>query len=76
VSLERLNALLDAVRGNRFQRERLSCIARVLRAAGLGPGDRVALAYSFGPYIQLWACHAGVLDRRRRGRRCHLTPSA
>ena len=27
-----------------------------------GAGDRVALAYSFGPYIQFWACHAGVLE--------------
>jgi phenylacetate-CoA ligase len=35
-------------------------LAHVLRAAGLGPGDRVALAYSFGPYVQFWASYAGV----------------
>lgn len=39
-----------------------SCIARVLRAAGVGPDDRVALAYSFGPYVQFWASYAGVLE--------------
>lgn len=37
-------------------------LGRVLTAAGVGPGDRVALAYSFGPYIQFWASYAGVLD--------------
>jgi phenylacetate-CoA ligase len=35
-------------------------LARVLRAAGIGPGDRVVLAYSFGPYIPFWATYAGV----------------
>jgi phenylacetate-CoA ligase len=35
-------------------------LARVLRAAGVGPGDRVVLAYSFGPYIPFWATYAGV----------------
>ena len=34
----------------------------VLRAAGVGPGDRVALAYSFGPYIQFWASYEGAQD--------------
>jgi phenylacetate-CoA ligase len=34
----------------------------VLRAAGIGPGDRVALAYSFGPYIQFWASYEGAQD--------------
>lgn len=39
-----------------------SCFARVLHATGIGPGDRVALAYSFGPYVQFWASYAGVLE--------------
>jgi phenylacetate-CoA ligase len=34
----------------------------VFRAAGIGPGDRVALAYSFGPYIQFWASYEGAQD--------------
>jgi phenylacetate-CoA ligase len=34
----------------------------VLRAAGVGPDDRVALAYSFGPYIQFWASYEGAQD--------------
>ncbi len=38
------------------------CIARVLHAAGVDAGDRVALAYSFGPYVQFWASYAGVLE--------------
>jgi phenylacetate-CoA ligase len=36
------------------------CMAVVLRAAGIGPGDRVALAYSFGPYLLFWASYEGV----------------
>jgi phenylacetate-CoA ligase len=35
---------------------------RVLTAAGVGPGDRVALAYSFGPYIQFWASYEGAQE--------------
>ncbi len=38
------------------------CIARVLREAGVGAEDRVALAYSFGPYVQFWASYAGALE--------------
>jgi phenylacetate-CoA ligase len=38
-----------------------SGLAHHLRAAGVGPDDRVALAYSFGPYVQFWASYAGVL---------------
>jgi phenylacetate-CoA ligase len=34
----------------------------VFRAAGVGPADRVALAYSFGPYIQFWASYEGAQD--------------
>jgi phenylacetate-CoA ligase len=36
------------------------CFGRVLTASGVGPGDRVALAYSFGPYIQFWASYEGA----------------
>jgi phenylacetate-CoA ligase len=35
-------------------------LAHVLRATGIGAGDRVVLAYSFGPYIPFWATYAGV----------------
>ncbi len=34
----------------------------VFRSAGVGPDDRVALAYSFGPYIQFWASYEGAQD--------------
>lgn len=34
--------------------------ALVLREAGLGVGDRVALPFAFGPYLQFWAAAAGV----------------
>jgi phenylacetate-CoA ligase len=37
-------------------------LGRVLAAAGIGPGDRVALAYSFGPYIQFWASYEGAQE--------------
>jgi phenylacetate-CoA ligase len=37
-------------------------LGAVFRAAGVGPGDRVALAYSFGPYIHFWASYEGVKD--------------
>jgi phenylacetate-CoA ligase len=35
------------------------CIATVLRAAGVGREDRIAMAYSFGPHVQFWASHEG-----------------
>jgi phenylacetate-CoA ligase len=35
-------------------------LARVLTACGIGAGDRVALAYSFGPYVQFWASYEGA----------------
>jgi phenylacetate-CoA ligase len=35
-------------------------LGAVLRAAGVGPGDRVALAYSFGPYLAFWAAYGGT----------------
>jgi phenylacetate-CoA ligase len=37
-----------------------SCLREVYAAAGVGPSDFVALAYSFGPYIQFWASYAGA----------------
>ena len=30
------------------------------RAAGIGPGDRVALAFSFGPHVQFWDARDGL----------------
>ena len=37
-------------------------LGRVLTAAGVEAGDRVALAFSFGPYIQFWASFEGVQE--------------
>jgi phenylacetate-CoA ligase len=37
-------------------------LARVLTATGIGPGDRVALAHSFGPYVQFWASYEGAQE--------------
>jgi phenylacetate-CoA ligase len=34
----------------------------VFGAASVGPEDRVALAYSFGPYIQFWASYEGAQE--------------
>ena len=42
------------------------CWADVLEAAGVQPGDGVALAYSFGPYVLFWASYDGVLERGAR----------
>ena len=36
------------------------CFATVFTAAGVGEGDVVALAHSFGPYIQFWASYEGA----------------
>jgi phenylacetate-CoA ligase len=35
-------------------------LAKTYRAAGIGPADRVALAFSFGPHVQFWASKAGL----------------
>jgi phenylacetate-CoA ligase len=35
-------------------------LALVMREGGIGPADRVVLAYSFGPYVLFWATYAGV----------------
>jgi phenylacetate-CoA ligase len=37
-----------------------ACFRDVFAAAGVGPTDLVALAYSFGPYIQFWASYEGA----------------
>jgi phenylacetate-CoA ligase len=37
-----------------------ACFHRVFAAAGVGPSDLVALAYSFGPYIQFWTSYEGA----------------
>ena len=37
-----------------------ACLRDVFTAAGVGPPDLVALAYSFGPYIQFWASYEGA----------------
>jgi phenylacetate-CoA ligase len=39
------------------------CFGGVYEAAGVGPGDRVALAYSFGPYVLFWAAYEGAGER-------------
>ena len=36
------------------------CWTRVYRAAGVGKGDRVFLAFSFGPFIGFWAAYEGA----------------
>jgi phenylacetate-CoA ligase len=37
-----------------------ACLRDVFAAAGIGSSDLVALAYSFGPYIQFWASYEGA----------------
>jgi phenylacetate-CoA ligase len=39
------------------------CLGAVYAAAGVSGSDRVALAYSFGPYIQFWASYEGALEQ-------------
>ncbi|MDQ6672576.1 MAG: phenylacetate--CoA ligase family protein [Chloroflexota bacterium] len=36
------------------------CWGHVYRGAGVGPGDRVFLAFSFGPFIGFWAAYEGA----------------
>ena len=38
------------------------CFARVFRSAGVGASDVIALAHSFGPYIQFWAAYEGASE--------------
>lgn len=37
-----------------------TCLHRVFSAAGVTASDLVALAYSFGPYLQFWASYDGA----------------
>jgi phenylacetate-CoA ligase len=39
-----------------------SLFAHTLSVAGLRPGDRVALAFSFGPHVQFWAAKDGLQE--------------
>jgi phenylacetate-CoA ligase len=36
--------------------------AHTLTVAGVGPDDRVGLAFSFGPHVQFWASHGGLQE--------------
>jgi phenylacetate-CoA ligase len=36
------------------------CWGHVYTGAGVGPGDRVFFAFSFGPFIGFWAAHEGA----------------
>jgi phenylacetate-CoA ligase len=36
------------------------CWGHVYRGAGVGPGDRVFFAFSFGPFIGFWAAYEGA----------------
>ena len=40
-----------------------SCLGHVYAAAGVTASDRVALAFSFGPYVLFWASYEGVRER-------------
>jgi phenylacetate-CoA ligase len=39
-----------------------SLFAHTLQVAGVKPGDRVALAFSFGPHVQFWAAKEGLQE--------------
>jgi phenylacetate-CoA ligase len=51
--------VLDTADDWRWWRARF---AHTLEVAGIGPGDRVALAYSFGPHVQFWAAKEGLQE--------------
>ena len=51
--------VLDTADDWRWWRARF---AHTLEVAGVGEGDRVALAYSFGPHIQFWAAKEGLQE--------------
>lgn len=42
----------------------MACWAQILDRGGVGPGDRVLVASSFGPYAGFWSCFDAVLTRR------------
>ncbi len=39
------------------------CWQHVLDAAGVQPGERAMMAFSFGPFIGFWSAHAALVDR-------------
>jgi phenylacetate-CoA ligase len=49
--------VLDTAADWDWWRERF---AHTLSVAGVGPADRVALAFSFGPHVQFWAAKSGL----------------
>jgi phenylacetate-CoA ligase len=49
--------VLDTAEDWAWWRERF---AHTLTVAGVGPGDKVALTYSFGPHVQFWAAKEGL----------------
>jgi phenylacetate-CoA ligase len=51
--------VLDTADDWRWWRSRF---AHTLEVAGIGPADRVALAYSFGPHVQFWAAKEGLQE--------------
>lgn len=42
----------------------MECWRAILDRGGVGPGDRVLVASSFGPYAGFWSGFDGVVDRR------------
>jgi phenylacetate-CoA ligase len=42
----------------------MECWRAILGRGGVGPGDRVLVASSFGPYAGFWSGFDGVVDRR------------
>jgi len=42
----------------------MECWQAILDRGGVGPGDRVLVASSFGPYAGFWSCFDGVVARR------------
>jgi phenylacetate-CoA ligase len=49
--------VLDTAEDWAWWRERF---AHTLTVCGVGPGDKVALTYSFGPHVQFWAAKEGL----------------
>jgi phenylacetate-CoA ligase len=39
-----------------------ACMARVFSEAGIGRDDRLALPFSFGPYLQFWSSYEGARE--------------
>src|SRR5437773_8494140 len=54
----------------------LRCWGEVYQGAGVRPGDRVYVAFSFGPFIGFWAAFEGAQDRKStRLNSSHITIS-